>query len=223
MQRRREERQHDAAGADARRRDHRREGRRDRRAPRRGDGALWQALYGSRPWRLLGEGPIRAGGDRFNEGGQDTTCTPRDVRRGTAVRAFALGWPDDGVARFPALAHAGTPWRVTIPGNRPPPALRRTARRYRCGRDRRGRRACRRPRALAMTSATEQPSRCDGQTTGAPAFGIPAFQHSAAKRPSFPCRRALGRGVQYGVLALGRVFPHVEPSAGARWRRRPYV
>lgn len=93
-------------------------------------GRYGSALYGSRPWHLLGEGPTASRSGQFNEGGQDTPYTPRDVRyvrKGAAVHAFTLGWPEDGVARFPALARTGTPRRVTIPGDAQPLTFRRTA------------------------------------------------------------------------------------------------
>lgn len=88
------------------------------------------AIYGSRPWRLLGEGPTNGKSGHFNEGGPDTYYTPQDVRyvrKGDAVHAFTLGWPQDNVARFPALARFGTPARVTIPGDATPLTFRRTA------------------------------------------------------------------------------------------------
>lgn len=87
------------------------------------------AIYATRPWRLLGEGPTQAKGGQFNEGGQDSHYTPRDVRyvqKGAAVHGFTLGWPEDNVARFPALARGGTVRRVTIPGDATPLAFRRT-------------------------------------------------------------------------------------------------
>ncbi|MBB4154551.1 alpha-L-fucosidase [Sphingomonas jinjuensis] len=116
--------------------------------PMRGDGtiddkeeaiveaiAAWMGRYGdllsgSRPWRILGEGPTASKGGQFAEGGQDTHYTPADVRyvrQGAAVGAFTLGWPGDGIARFPVLARIGVVRRVTIPGDASPLAFRRTA------------------------------------------------------------------------------------------------
>jgi len=92
-------------------------------------GRYGPALYGSRPWDLLGEGPTQARSGQFNEGGQDSPYTSRDVRyvrKGAAVHGFTLGWPEDNVARFPALAKRGTPERVTIPGDSAPLRFRRT-------------------------------------------------------------------------------------------------
>ena len=87
------------------------------------------AVYATRPWTLLGEGPTESKAGDFNEGGQDSHYTPRDVRyvrKGAAVHAFTLGWPDDNIARFPALARTGSVQRVTIPGDSAPLAFRRT-------------------------------------------------------------------------------------------------
>ena len=88
------------------------------------------AIYATRPWRLLGEGPTASKGGQFNEGGQDSHYTPRDVRyvrKGAAVHGFTLGWPEDDIARFPALARTGSVQRVTIPGDPTPLPFRRTA------------------------------------------------------------------------------------------------
>lgn len=93
-------------------------------------GRYSDALYGSRPWDLLGEGPTQAKSGQFNEGGQDTPYSSRDVRyvrKGPAVNAFTLGWPEDGIARFPALAKRGTPERVTVPGDTAPLSFKCTA------------------------------------------------------------------------------------------------
>ncbi len=88
------------------------------------------AIYGTRPWHLSGEGPTRAAAGDFNEGGKDSPYTPRDiryVRRGAAVHAFVLGWPNDGVARLTALARQGRVQRVTLPGDAAPLSFRQTA------------------------------------------------------------------------------------------------
>ena len=93
-------------------------------------GRYGSAIYGTRPWHLSSEGPTRAAGGDFNEGGKDSPYTARDiryVRRGNAVHAFALGWPDDGVVRLPALAKQGSVRRITVPGDPAPLSFRPTA------------------------------------------------------------------------------------------------
>lgn len=81
------------------------------------------AIYGTRPWRLFGEGPTRPKSGDFNEGSKESPYTARDiryVRKGAAVHALVLGWPEDGVAVLPALAKIGTVRRVTLPGQSAP-------------------------------------------------------------------------------------------------------
>jgi alpha-L-fucosidase len=73
------------------------------------------AIYGSRPWKVFGEGPgvratepIRAQG--FNEG-KNQPYTAEDFRftqKGGKLYAFALAWPADGRLRIASLA-AGSP------------------------------------------------------------------------------------------------------------------
>lgn len=116
--------------------------------PMRGDGSIddkeeaileeiaaWMArygdaIYGTRPWRRMGDGPTVSAGGVFKEGGQDSPFTPRDiryVRKGTAVHALVLGWPADGVARLPSLAAVeGRVRRITVPGDPAPLSFRRT-------------------------------------------------------------------------------------------------
>jgi len=69
-----------------------------------------EAIYGSRPWRAYGEGPMGADahGD-FSEGGPGSPYGARDVRyvsKKGNVHAFVLGWPNDGVARMTVLGAA---------------------------------------------------------------------------------------------------------------------
>ncbi|WP_332837879.1 alpha-L-fucosidase [Sphingomonas sp. MA1305] len=83
-------------------------------------GRYGSAIYGTRPWHRSGDGPTRPAGGDFNEGGRDSPFTARDIRyarKGSAVHAFALGWPDDGIVRLPALAAQGEVRRVTVPGS----------------------------------------------------------------------------------------------------------
>lgn len=55
-----------------------------------------EAIYGTRPWRVYGEGPTRSGGGGFSEG-KDPDFTPRDIRfttKGETLYAITLGWPE---------------------------------------------------------------------------------------------------------------------------------
>ena len=82
------------------------------------------AIYGTRPWRIHGEGPTKPNSGMFAEGGPKSPYTARDiryVRKNSDVHAFVLGWPADGVARL-ALWSRDNPIgrgqidRVTVPG-----------------------------------------------------------------------------------------------------------
>ena len=55
-----------------------------------------EAIYGTRPWLVYGEGPTRSGGSSFSEG-HDQAFSARDIRfttKGDALYAITLGWPD---------------------------------------------------------------------------------------------------------------------------------
>ena len=60
-----------------------------------------EAIYGTRPWLIYGEGPVRAKGGHFKE---DFAYTAKDIRFTTkgdgTLYAFALGWPEEGRSRF---------------------------------------------------------------------------------------------------------------------------
>jgi alpha-L-fucosidase len=69
-----------------------------------------EAIYGTRPWLIHGEGPVRAKGGNFKE---DFAYTAKDIRftsKGNkTLYAFAMGWPTDGkivirsLAKFPEV------------------------------------------------------------------------------------------------------------------------
>jgi alpha-L-fucosidase len=55
-----------------------------------------EAIYGSRPWQIYGEGPVRTKGGHFKE---DFDYSSKDIRfttKGETLYAIALGWPQDG-------------------------------------------------------------------------------------------------------------------------------
>lgn len=98
-------------------------------------GRYGSAIYGTRPWRLHGEGPTKPASGMFAEGGPKSLYTAQDiryVRKGDAVHALVLGWPEDGTVRLGHLG-SGTPVgrgevsRVTLPGDATPLRFRRTA------------------------------------------------------------------------------------------------
>ncbi len=75
-----------------------------------------EAIYGTRPWVVYGEGPGRSRAGQFNEG-QSRAPTARDFRfttKGGALYAIALGWPANGTLTVHSLARtADSPAEVT--------------------------------------------------------------------------------------------------------------
>jgi alpha-L-fucosidase len=63
-----------------------------------------EAIYGTRPWLVYGEGEVKAKGGAFRE---NMTYTAKDIRfttKGKALYAIALGWPEDGKLIVRSLA-----------------------------------------------------------------------------------------------------------------------
>jgi alpha-L-fucosidase len=63
-----------------------------------------EAIYGTRPWKIFGEGPTVAASGSFKE---NTAYTPQDIRfttKGGNLYAIALGWPADGKVVVTSLA-----------------------------------------------------------------------------------------------------------------------
>jgi alpha-L-fucosidase len=70
-----------------------------------------EAIYGTRPWPVYGEGPTRSGGGGFSEG-KDQAFTAQDVRfttKGDALYAIALGWPEREFTIHAAQADSAAP------------------------------------------------------------------------------------------------------------------
>jgi len=68
-----------------------------------------EAIYGTRPWLIYGEGASRARGGSFRE---DTSYTAADIRfttKGKTLYAIALGWPDEGQVVVKSLAQTADP------------------------------------------------------------------------------------------------------------------
>lgn len=69
-----------------------------------------EAIYGSRPWLVYGEGPTKVTSSALDTDRQEFTA--EDVRyttRGDALYAIALGWPAGGELRFQSLG-TGMPY-----------------------------------------------------------------------------------------------------------------
>jgi alpha-L-fucosidase len=72
------------------------------------------ALYGSRPWRIFGEGQHGPTGAMFNE--DKLTYTADDIRfttKGGSLYAFAMAWPASNSLQIRSLASA-TPHSVRM-------------------------------------------------------------------------------------------------------------
>ena len=93
-----------------------------------------EAIYGSRPWKINGEGPTKANSGLFSEGGPKSAYTAKDVRyvtRNGNLHALVLGWPEDNVARMTLLGSdnpsmPGQIRRVTMQGDNSPLPFKRT-------------------------------------------------------------------------------------------------
>jgi alpha-L-fucosidase len=65
-----------------------------------------EAIFGTRPWKIFGEGPTQVGKVSLYIG-KPKAFTPEDIRftkKGDALYAFALGWPDKGMVTIKSLA-----------------------------------------------------------------------------------------------------------------------
>lgn len=72
-----------------------------------------EAIYGTRPWLVYGEGAVKAKGGHFKE---DFAYTARDIRfttKGSALYAIALGWPADGKLVVRSLARTAEGGPIT--------------------------------------------------------------------------------------------------------------
>lgn len=67
-----------------------------------------EAIYGTRPWRVFGEGPTKAAGGSFSDG-KAAQYTGRDVRftqTADTLYAVALAWPKDGKMTIRSMQEA---------------------------------------------------------------------------------------------------------------------
>ncbi len=89
------------------------------------------AIYGTRPWNIFGEGPTAVASGMFSEG-QQKSFTPQDIRfttKGAALYAMTLGQPEGGKVQITSLAKGGryaqhAVRRVTLVGDKTPLAFR---------------------------------------------------------------------------------------------------
>ena len=68
-----------------------------------------EAIFGSRPWQLYGEGAVRATGGAFKENFKYTAKDIRFTTKGDTLYAIALGWPDQDRMTIRALAATDDP------------------------------------------------------------------------------------------------------------------
>src|SRR5450830_1872148 len=93
-----------------------------------------EAIHGTRPWRMFGEGPAKVGDGMMSESASQP-FTAEDIRFTTkdgTLYAIALGWPKDGLLRITALAQdsalaPGVIERVEALGSSDPLAFKRNS------------------------------------------------------------------------------------------------
>ncbi|MFO1491778.1 MAG: alpha-L-fucosidase [Kiritimatiellia bacterium] len=78
------------------------------------------AIFGTRPWKIHGEGPTRLKAGHFND---SFAFKARDIRfttRGAALYAIALGWPEEGKLTIRSLAKPNDVTSVKLLGHAAP-------------------------------------------------------------------------------------------------------
>ncbi len=68
-----------------------------------------EAIYGTRPWLVYGEGGVRYRGGSFKEDFNYSATDIRFTTKGQSLYAIALGWPADGRLQVRSLAAAAGP------------------------------------------------------------------------------------------------------------------
>ncbi len=75
-----------------------------------------EAIYGTRPWKIYGEGPTKVAAGSFHD--TDTAgYTPEDFRfttKGKTLYAIELGWPSAGEAVIHSLGASATPGQKIV-------------------------------------------------------------------------------------------------------------
>lgn len=75
-----------------------------------------EAIYGTRPWTVYGEGPTKVKGGSFNDTATNG-YTPQDIRfttKGDILYAIAMGWPDGGKLTIKSLARGGANGNLSV-------------------------------------------------------------------------------------------------------------
>jgi alpha-L-fucosidase len=73
-----------------------------------------EAIYGTRPWRVYGEGPTKVAAGSFHDT-ETTTYKPEDFRfttKGDVLYAIGLAWPANGEAVVHSLAQTAGSQRI---------------------------------------------------------------------------------------------------------------
>ncbi len=91
-----------------------------------------EAIFGTRPWKIFGEGPTKTKGGKFGED-NEKFYTAEDIRfttKGGSLFAIALGWPENGRIAIKSLGRdagllAQDPEEVRLLGHAAPIAFRR--------------------------------------------------------------------------------------------------
>jgi alpha-L-fucosidase len=68
-----------------------------------------EAIYGTRPWLVFGEGSVRARGGAFREDFQYSAKDIRFTTKGKTLYAIALGWPENSQMIIRSLARTDDP------------------------------------------------------------------------------------------------------------------
>ncbi|MBN8460190.1 MAG: alpha-L-fucosidase [Verrucomicrobia bacterium] len=85
-----------------------------------------EAIFGTRPWEIYGEGPVRAKGGPFKEKFDYTAKDIRFTTKGGALYAIALGWPEDGKLVIRSLDKAAAVKSVALLGSAAVPQWKKT-------------------------------------------------------------------------------------------------
>ena len=75
-----------------------------------------EAVYGTRPWKISGEGPTKVVGGSFKDT-EGQPFTSRDFRftaKGDTLYAIALGWPENGELIVQSLGSASAYTKAKI-------------------------------------------------------------------------------------------------------------
>ena len=65
-----------------------------------------EAIYGTRPWKIFGEGPFRKDAASHSDMANEDTFDARDIRfttKGDDLYVLQLGWPESGELKVDAL------------------------------------------------------------------------------------------------------------------------